>query len=64
MAGSVRQPNQKYWWMGALAGKCRRALRQDGWRAGMPRTQTKLDLPGMYSFTGIPSYTWGLMEGD
>ena len=37
VAGGVRQPKQKYWWMGALAGKCRRALRQDGWIAGMPR---------------------------
>lgn len=56
VAAGVRQPKQKYRWMGALAGKCTRALRQDGWIAGMPGAQ--LDLPGTYSFPGIPTYTW------
>lgn len=59
MAGSVGQPKQKYWWMGALAEKCGRALRQNGWIFGVPGAQTNLDLPGTYSFPGIPSYTWG-----
>lgn len=64
MAGSVGQPKQKYWWMGALAEKCGRAPRQNGWIFGVPGAQTNLDLPGTYSFPGILSYTWGVMGGD
>lgn len=64
LPGSVGQPKKSTsgWelWLGRAGG----LLRQDGWIAGFPRAQAKLDLPGTYSFKGIPSYTCGLTWGD